>query len=190
MTNVAAILGHDVVVTLRGEAVRLRPTLGAAMAAHRIADGFGPLMSRIDDLDTAVCAALIAAGAERVETDLWPWSGAAELAALREPLIEFVALLAAAGERSAPEPKRAPSASTVTHDQFFVMLFEVATGWLGWTAAAALSTPMPAILAARSGRLELLRSIFGGAQTSQDVPLDQKVRAFMMMRGGTRVERL
>ncbi|MGE4372893.1 MAG: hypothetical protein AB7E29_08340 [Xanthobacter sp.] len=44
------------------------------------------------------------------------------------------------------------------------MLFKSATGWLGWSPAEALASPMPMIEAAMEGRIEMLKAIFGGSE--------------------------
>lgn len=44
---------------------------------------------------------------------------------------------------------------------YHAWLFKAATGWLGWTPAAALAAPIPQIEAAFEGRMDMLQAIFG-----------------------------
>lgn len=50
----------------------------------------------------------------------------------------------------------------MSHADFHAWLFKAATGWLGWTPAVALATPIPQIAAAHDGRIDMLAALFGG----------------------------
>lgn len=50
-------------------------------------------------------------------------------------------------------------------------LFRVGTGWLGWPPAVVLDAPLPHLIEAQRGRVEMLNGIFGGG--SKDKPATQ-----------------
>lgn len=50
----------------------------------------------------------------------------------------------------------------MTFTEYLGLLFKSATGWLGWSPADALASPMPMIEAAMEGRIEMLKAVFGG----------------------------
>lgn len=71
--------------------------------------------------------------------------------------------------------------------EFHEHLFKMGTGWLGWPAPVVLATPMPQLELAIAGRRELLHAIFGAPENK--VPVGQKLKAILGMRGTTRVKR-
>lgn len=74
--------------------------------------------------------------------------------------------------------------------EYHAWLFKTATGWLGWTPAEALASPMPMIESAFEGRVDLLRTIFGGSEKPKGpASLAAKVRAIMGFRGTRKVKR-
>lgn len=59
-------------------------------------------------------------------------------------------------------------------------LFRVGTGWLGWPPAVVLDTPLPQLIEAQRGRVEMLNGIFGGGKdkpATQDRPSGRRQRA-------------
>lgn len=78
----------------------------------------------------------------------------------------------------------------MSHGDYHRWLFRVATGWLGWRPEDAYRTHMADIEEAYMGRVDLLRSIFGGKEKpTSNLPLAEKFRAAMAMRGTLKVER-
>lgn len=49
-------------------------------------------------------------------------------------------------------------------EAYYDDLAEVALGWLGWTEAEALAADVNAIKVAYAGRVDLLRTVFGGSK--------------------------
>jgi hypothetical protein len=99
---------------------------------------------------------------------------------LAEPLAKFA--LAIAGHD--PDSTAAPAPSTgepIEPEELFTRLFNVATGWLGWTPEDAWSATPAEILAAKSGRTDLitdiLKAVFGSSDdtstTSASYTADQ-----------------
>lgn len=79
----------------------------------------------------------------------------------------------------------------MSHAEFLRELFKFATGWLGWPPAVALATPIPQILVAVEGRLDMLRAIFGsGKEAAPKVPLAEKLQAAFALKGVRHVERI
>ena len=58
----------------------------------------------------------------------------------------------------------------MSHADFHAWLFEIGTGWLGWSEEQTLGARITSILAAYKGRLDLLRTIFGGKSAPVDRP--------------------
>ena len=58
----------------------------------------------------------------------------------------------------------------MSHADFHAWLFEIGTGWLGWSEEQTLGARITSILAAYKGRLDLLRTIFGGKPAPADKP--------------------
>lgn len=74
--------------------------------------------------------------------------------------------------------------------EYHAWLFKTATGWLGWSPAEALASPMPMIEAAYEGRVDMLKAIFGGSDKPKDeASLATKVRAAMGFVGTRKVKR-
>lgn len=67
----------------------------------------------------------------------------------------------------------------MSHAEHFDRLFAYATGWLGWTAEAALATPMPQIEAAIRAKLDFIAktSPFGGGPRPEPASADRPDRA-------------
>lgn len=53
---------------------------------------------------------------------------------------------------------------------------KIGMGWLGWTEEQTLATTIPAIILAYEGRMDMLRSIFGGNKKQQPPPTTDVVK--------------
>ena len=93
----------------------------------------------------------------------------------------------------APRATRARARETQSFGDHLVDLFKRATGYVGWSAEEALNATPLEIRLAVEGRIELLRSIFGGndedTPTTDDRPLDDKVRTVFGTFGTVKVKR-
>lgn len=65
----------------------------------------------------------------------------------------------------------------MTHEQFYGLLFERATGWLGYTPREALESHAAHLQAAIAGRMELLKTIFGEGQGESQLPKGRPMTA-------------
>lgn len=63
---------------------------------------------------------------------------------------------------------------------YHAWLYKAATGWLGWSPAAALAATLPEIHLAYEGRIDLLGAIFGKPK-----PDDRPIRRWRKVEKGT-----
>lgn len=81
----------------------------------------------------------------------------------------------------------------MSHREHHEWLFRVATGWLGWLPHEAYMADMADIENAYRGRVDLLHAIFGGGESGPGakakVPLGEKIKAAMSLRGTRKVVR-
>ena len=155
-----------------GNTVRLRPSLRAALRLERLHDGFGPLITKLDQFDTATIRAMIIAAA----TD----NSAAErfLASIStEPLQTYsravtgplASLLTAF--LPAPSPDTTGTSTTpekaVPWSEAYAQLYQIGTGWLGWTPAETWAATPTEITQAFEGRVAHLIAMNGGASNTE-----------------------
>lgn len=160
-------LGADgIYVELAGEAFELRPSLRACMRLVR-RHGLPGLLAAVQGFNVTIIMDMLR------EAAIKPSLLLEEIAAiglgpvrnrLTGPLVEFV--LAIAGidpdDTTPPEPATGKPADP---GQVFAQLFGIATGWLGWTPEEAWNATPAEIIAARTGRTDLitdiLQAVFG-----------------------------
>lgn len=189
------IFGDEVEVTLGGHTLVLRPTLRAGVAALRLHGNFKTLLAKIDEMDTATIAKLMEIGCGASASHSLSIAGMSGLAILREPLADYVVILANGGMRPMPHqtPERESGASgSGSHEDYFASLMKRGTGWIGWTPDQTLDAVMPAIVTAFIGRQGMLRWCLGGdedVRTKNSIPLADKLRMAMDHLGTTKVER-
>lgn len=158
----------DVTISLGRFFVTLRPTLRAAATLHERWGGFAPLLKAVSQGNHSAICDLIRVSAisdasgvlNTIEYEALHFS----LHALAEPLARFVLSLAGVDEGKENRKEGEP----ITFDEFHHRLFEIATGWLGWSPDQAWDATPGEILAAQRGRLELLKAIFGGKGDSEE----------------------
>jgi hypothetical protein len=89
---------------------------------------------------------------------------------LASPLAAFVLALAGIEPDDATRPTPPPEPSLTPAD-FHTKLFETATGWLGWSPEQAWASTPDEIMAAKSGRTDLitdvLKAVFGTSDKRQ-----------------------
>ena len=175
------LAADPIVIKVGRERHHLRPTLRAAMRLNRRFGGLDKLAAAIADENVSVMAAIIAE-AEDDPSDLPEIIAgmvAAPLheavAALKEPLLRFVAQLFGFDPEAADDDKPdAADAAPVTFAEHYARLYRMATGWLGWPPETAWDATPAEITEAAKGRTELLKAIFGGS----DKPAEQSAQAF------------
>lgn len=142
----------DIVVELAGEAFALRPTIRAGLRLVR-RHGLPALAAAARDFNVAVIMDVLREAA--IKPELLP----AEIATiglgnvrnkLTGPLSQF-ALAVAGIDPDDATMAQPPTGKRMSHTEFFTRLFEIATGWLGWTPEDAWNaTPAEIIAAART----------------------------------------
>lgn len=81
-------------------------------------------------------------------------------------LLRFVQMLAGVDpDNDKPETTGKPMA----FDEYHTRLFQLGTGWLGWTPEVTWNATASEILAAREGRLDMLKAIFGKTDETTEV---------------------
>lgn len=167
---------QEITLTHESHAVRLVPSLRAASYLERLHDGFPALLDKIRQFDTRTIAAIITAFAADKEA-----AQALFLHAATQPLSDFkeaaqgsVIALIAALLPTATEAPGTPGATPGTPAtpqpwaEVFAELFGLATGWLGWTPAAAWQATPQEITDAFAAHVEKLKAIHGAGDADQD----------------------
>lgn len=154
-----------ITITVDGAKATLRPSLRAAYLLEQ-KHGFKAVLQGVNDGNVGIIADILAVADDEEtvgkllrETAV---HGIIKLDFLRPALIEFLAVLIGLGDdEEEAEAAKKPIALT----DFFEQLFEIATGWLGWTPDQAWAATPREIIAAQRGfmaqRNALLTAIFG-----------------------------
>lgn len=156
-----------------GNTVRLRASLRAALHLERLHDGFGPLFQRIDTFDTATIrhVILIAATDRSTAEAFLSHMATQPIRALAEathgPLATLCAALMPSPTTSSAKP-RTTSAKTMPWADYYSELFQIATGWLGWTPDTAWNATPAEITCAFDGHVAKLKAIHGSAEDQDD----------------------
>lgn len=176
------LAGEDILITINGEAVTLRPSLRAAIKLVYKYDTLAKIVEGIANGNVTMISDVIAFGAENHRAgealfgDIERHSLARILAVLQKPLIDFVISLAGTpGDRDDDAKQDGETISFIEH---YERLFGIGTGHLGWSTADTWAASPTEILAAHKGRIELLEMIFGTGEKTPDKPLslDEKAR--------------
>lgn len=183
-------LADDITVILAGEAIALRPSLRFAIRLERRPGSFAALVQEIMDGSLTAACDLIG--------DHVPMSAHMQdavfnvLPDLRDPLLTYVMALAGIDPEDAPANDNAKG-KTVPFSEHLVALYRLGTGWLSWSPADTLDATPAEITEAYKGRLDMLKSIFGGGEetpaSKPDVSLDDKIRTAFASVGTVKVKR-
>ncbi len=166
-------LGADIfAIELAGEVHELRPTLRASLRLER-RYGLHGLLVAVQAFDfTAIADMLNEAGVapSLLQRDVSVNGLRSVIDRLTEPLLRFALAIAGIDPASARAPTDAPG-ERISPEAYFTRLFEIATGWLGWSAMDAWNATPTEILAAKAGRTDLiadmLKAVFGSQETGQ-----------------------
>ncbi|MCQ0986026.1 phage tail assembly chaperone [Jiella marina] len=161
------LASEQIRITLDGRPVELVPSLRAALRLARRYGTYADLIAKLADGSTAAMADTIAEGSDlpaaydMVNREIIA-GGVMRLALIIPALIDFVISLA--GPSSDEKGNGKSTGKPITFEAFHEGLFEIATGWLGWTPAEAWAATPGEIIAANKGRVAMLRAIFGGGE--------------------------
>lgn len=188
----------ETVVTIDGAAVTLRPSLRAAYrleAKH----GFKAVFAGVIGGNLSIMADVIELAANYPSTlpgllrDIEE-RGIIRLEVLKLPLLNFVSELVGMDAPAEEENKAKPlrnEAPRLTLSEHFESLFEIGTGWLGWTPTDTWAASPAEIQAAYAGRVKLLQTIFGSGEAqpkAKPASLDDKIRMTMSALGAKKAE--
>lgn len=172
-------IADTIIVTIAGERVTLHPALRHGIRLERRPGSFAGLIQDITDGSLTAACDLIGD-----HLDMTPHTRDAVfnvLPDLQGPLLAYV--MACAGidaDDEAPANDNKAKGKPVTFSEHLTGLYRLGTGWLGWTPADTLDATPAEIMEAYRGRLDMLKSIFGGSDdttaSKSDLPLDEKIR--------------
>ncbi|WP_130581179.1 phage tail assembly chaperone [Bradyrhizobium sp. Leo170] len=169
-------------LTLETRSFTLRPSLRAAFNLNHKYDGFHALSHSIADGSFSACSDLIA----ECCTDPNGWvlysmkAGAVrEVLAARGQLIEFILVLIGAQDKTGGDKPQA--GKPISFDEYFTQLFQIGTGWLGWSPAETWNATPAEIINAKRGRNAMLEEIFG--RKSEDQAADVADGSFASVKG-------
>lgn len=182
------LAADEITIRLDHEEFHLRPTLRAALRLERKHGGFDNLARHVADGNLSVIADVIRESTEGFTTlpaflDRISKSGLKHgLEALQVPVLAHVFALAGYDEHQAEktdEDKQAKG-QKITFAEHHQKLFEIATGWLGWSPAQAWASTPAEIMAAHRGRVDMLKAIFGSQEDKEaDLSLDDQALRFV-----------
>jgi hypothetical protein len=192
------LAGDEILITIGEARITLRPTLRAAMRLERRYGGFDKLIAGVLDGDTRVMGDIIAEHTDHKLLDLVFASPGTSmrsgLEVLSGPLLAHCFQLAGVDlEGQEPNREHGEAAGQISFAEYHTKLFEIATGWLGWTPSDAWNATPCEIVSAYKGRIALLQAVFGTSdgKPAGDEPqdLDQKIMKTFTGRGTRVVQR-
>jgi hypothetical protein len=147
----------------------LKPTLRAAFVLWERYDGFHNLTRDLGE--GSLTAALDIISATIVNAKAWgeyalPANAAVvrDLMAATGELIEFVLLLAGTDKSSG----KVDTGKPMPFDEYFTQLFQIGTGWLGWTPDDTWEATASEIINAQKGRMDMLKALFGSKEQAAE----------------------
>ena len=157
------IAAPNITVELEGRSFALRPSLGAAIRLAYEIDDFGALMKHLAEGNTETLALVIAetsgSSIAEVRAVLAPPFGGKLIPAI-EASMSVVATMVDFGEKAEGNG----TGPVVAITEVFEQLYQLGTGWIGWTPAATWGATPAEIIAAHSGRVAMLKAIFGSEE--------------------------
>lgn len=168
------LASDETIITINQYEVVLRPTLRAAMRLERKYDGFDKIIKAIADENLTVISSIIhecsatPTSAKHIIEELTYSPLNSSLGLLAAPLINLVFALAGYEPDAEPEPQ--DPAKRISFREHHERLFQIATGWLGWTPEVAWNATPNEIVAAYKGRCEMLKAVYGGEEQERAKP--------------------
>ncbi|MHC4051497.1 hypothetical protein [Bradyrhizobium sp. 25ACV] len=148
----------------------LKPSLRAAFILYERYDGFHNLSRHL--ADGSLTAALDIISATIVNAKAWgkyalPANGAVvrDLLAATGDLIEFVLVLAGADDETSGD---GDTGKPIPFDEYFTQLYQIGTGWLGWTPDDTWEATAAEIINAQKGRMDMLKALFGSKEQTAE----------------------
>ena len=190
-------LAERITITLGADSIELRPSLRFAIRLERRPGSFAALVQAIPDGSlTAACDIL----GDHVTMSAHMQDAVFNvLSDLRDPLLTYVMACAGIDPEDLPANDNGKSDTvsvsrkTVPFSEHRAALDRRGSGGLGWTPADTLDATPAEITEAYKGRLDMLKSIFGGGEEAPAKPsgisLDDKFKTAFGSFGTTKVQR-
>ena len=174
-------IGQTIMIVVGGKEIHLVPRLRFAMRLERRPGSFSGLSREI--MEGSLTAAVEIIRDHTAMPDLPKRILETGLPRLTTPLLNYVMGIAGIDLDDAPandHGNRTKQRANIPFSEYLANLYRLGTGWLGWTPKDTLDSTPAEIMEAYKGRLELLRSIFGGKEEApspaSDIPLDDKIK--------------
>ncbi|WP_127595956.1 hypothetical protein [Nitratireductor alexandrii] len=161
-------LASDDFVVLRGnQAVRLRPSLRAAILLLR-KHSFGKLIEGVETANVTVMTDILTTGGDIIEGEALMsvklTDGIAQFGDLQNLLLHYLAAtFGVDGEVDHPAEEKFRAGDVHGMETALNGLFEIGTGWLGWCAADTWAATPGEIIAAQRGMIAKLKAVHGTA---------------------------
>ncbi|WAJ26282.1 hypothetical protein [Antarcticirhabdus aurantiaca] len=171
-------LADEIIITIGGEAVELRPCLRFAMKLADRPGSFAQIVREINDGSVTTAVEIIS---EHTNMQFLPSRVFEVLPELRGSLLLYIMACAGIDPDDKPdEDKPKANGKSVPFSEHLLHLYRIGTGWLGWSPETTLYATPAEIAEAYKGRLEMLKAIFGSGEASppkDDRSLDDKFRS-------------
>jgi hypothetical protein len=161
-------LAPDIVIAHGGNAVRLRPSLrAAALLQHK--HGLGKVVRGISEANFDVILDIITAATDdpaayRILVKRIDERGYCCLYELADELTRLVAASFGIEADTNPAKPRNSADKEFTIEESLEQLFEIGTGWLGWSPADTWAATPAEIIVAQRGLVAKLKAIHGSAE--------------------------
>lgn len=178
------IIAGSIIIHVDGKKVLLRPSLRYAICLVNRSGGFQRLAREISEGSLTAAIDIVEPHVDLGRDYLGKCLLDRGIGSIQPQLMDYLLSCAGIEPDNIPEETRKPSDKPlpfVPFGEYLQSLYRIGTGWLGWSPAVTLDATPLEITEAHKGRMEMLRSIFGG----QDAPekpennysLDDKFRA-------------
>lgn len=170
-------LATDIITIAHGgNAVRLRPSLRAALHLQR-EHGLGKLARAVSDCRLGLILDIVAAGTDDdpcgrlIVIDTIRDKGVPGLASMRDAIDDFLAVSYGIDpDDDHPVEREQRKTGKFDLEKALVDLFEIGTGWLEWTPAETWAATPAEIAAAQRGLIAKLKAVHGSADDEQGEP--------------------
>ena len=166
---------EEVTVRHAGHVVLLRPSLRAAMTLERLYGGWSGFLLRFDQFHLTTVQALILASADssRAAEALLSSLGGEAIktvkASLEGPCVALLSMFLATNSERGGQGARAAkqSGEALSWSDAYAELFQIGTGWLGWTPKETWAATPTEITDAFTGKIAMLKAIHGSADEEE-----------------------
>lgn len=169
-------LAEEIIITLGGALIELRPSLRFAMQLERQYPEFKDLVRLIGEGSLTAALDIIAPHYQHPAIKHQIFDAGLDI--LAPALITYVS--ACAGFDPDAKPQAKASGPKITTATYLRQLYQMGTGWIGWPPEITLNATPLEISEAMKGRADLLKAVFGSSE-KEEAPtpemLDRKFAA-------------